>query len=159
ELPDSVKQTLQSIIDKIREMLPQGESSLGKFIEAVKARVGELAAKAKEAYEKAKKIYDQVKADFDKYKKEFEQLKEFYEATRDAVQTGDKAWGEGKEAVARCKDALQKVEKRDFDGARQSGTEARIKLELAKQDAESCSEKAQHAYEKLPEQVKTALEQ
>ena len=36
-------------------MLPQGESSLSKFIEAVKAKVGQLAAKAKEAYEKARR--------------------------------------------------------------------------------------------------------
>src|SRR5207245_512254 len=55
DIPDSVKETLQSVIDNVKEMLPEGESSLTKFIEAVKAKVGQVAAKAKEACEKAKK--------------------------------------------------------------------------------------------------------
>src|SRR5207248_1814997 len=39
EVPESVKQALQTVIDNVQKMLPQGESSLGKLIEALKARV------------------------------------------------------------------------------------------------------------------------
>src|SRR5207237_3702086 len=115
DLPDGVKQMLQTVIDNVKNMLPEGESSLTKFIEAVKAKVGQLAAKAKEACEKAKKIYDQVKAEYDKYKKQLEQFEEFYEAAKDAVQTGEQAWNEGKDAVAKCNEAVDLASKHDWE--------------------------------------------
>ena len=159
DLPDSVKQSLRTVIDNVRKMLPEGESSLTKFIEAVKAKVGQLAAKAKEACEKAKKIYDQVKAGYDEYKQQFEQLKEFYEAAKEAVQSGEKAWAGGKDGIAKCKEALDLASKRDGEAAKKGGEEAKAELEQAKQDEEDCAEKAKAAYDMLPEQVKHALEQ
>ena len=158
DLPDGVRSTLQTILDNIAAMLPQGESSLGKFIEAVRAKVGKLAAEAKAVYEKGNKILQQVRAEVDKYKKQFEQLKEFYQSAKETVSLGEKAWGEGKEGVAKCGEALQKVEKRDWEPAKKDGEEAQAKLEAAQKDAEACYQKAQEAYEKLPESVKAALQ-
>jgi phage protein D/DNA repair exonuclease SbcCD ATPase subunit len=158
DLPDGVRSTLQAIIDNIAAMLPQGESSVGKFIEAVKAKVGKLAAEAKAIYQKGKKILEQVKAEYEKYKKQLEELKEFYQSAKETLSLGEKVWGEGKEAVAKCGEALQKAEKRDWEAAEKDGEEAQAKFESAQKDFEACSEKAQETYAKLPERVKAALE-
>src|SRR5205807_2618374 len=74
-------------------------------------------------------------------------------------ESGEKAWSEGKEAVAKCKEALDLASKHDWDGAKKAAEESKAKLEQANQDAEDCNENAKAAYEMLPEQVKRALEQ
>src|SRR5438445_6567383 len=159
ELPGSVKATLTVVVEKLKQMVPQGESTLQKTIDAILAKVGQLAQKAKEYYEKAKQVYEKAKADYDKYKKEFEKLKEFYEAAEESKEYGEKAWNEGKVAIAKCKEALQKVEKRDLGNAKKDGEEAKERLDAAQKDAQACYDKAQEAYQKLPETVKHALEQ
>src|SRR5262249_43365707 len=58
DLPESVKTTLTSVVGRIRKMLPQGESTLQKTTDAVHARVGELAKKAKEFYQEARRNSD-----------------------------------------------------------------------------------------------------
>src|SRR5262249_21415088 len=152
------KARVAGVVGRIRKMLPQGESTLQKTTDAVHARVGELAKKAKEFYQEARRNSDAAEGDFKKYRKELEQLVEFYESTRACLQSGEKAWKEGKAGVEKCKSALQKAEKRDFGAAKRDGEEAKGQLGAARKDAQTGYDQAQEAYKDLPETVKRELQ-